>query len=207
MLGLPAILNVNGRRCLIVGGGPVALRRAQALLDAGAEVVVVAPQIDPALSALPVKTFQRGYESDDLDDVFLVVTASDNPLINQAVAERARLKGVLTNRPDAPDLSDIHIPAHRRLGPITITVDTAGTSPSAAAEICENLAHQLDPVWPELIELAARFRPIIQQHITDPQERRRRLRRLADPEAIDTLRRHGKDALIAYYESLAKPDS
>jgi precorrin-2 dehydrogenase len=199
------MLTVRGRRCVIVGGGPVALRRARSLIEAGAQVAVVAPGVEPALSALPIERIQRPYRHADLDGAWLVIIASDDPQVNEEAARDAREAGVLVNRADDPDRGDFTVPAHAHHGPVTLAVHTGGASASASAAIRRELSDALDPDWPRLIEQAARFRSIIQERFADPDERRRRLLQLADPQALALLKDRGEAALLDYYKALTEP--
>lgn len=201
------MLNIRGKRCVVIGGGPVALRRTRALLEAGAAVTVIAPELDPDLTALPIELCRRTYQEGDLAGAFLVVIASDIPDVNAAVSREARPLGVLVNRADAPDEGDFTVPAHAHHGPITLAVHTGGVSAAAAAAIRRQLSDALDPRWLVLIERATAYRSIIQERFADPDERRRRLRKLADPEALAILRGRGETALDDYYKALTEPDA
>ena len=130
----PLMLDLTGRRAVVVGGGPVALRRAQALLAAGAHVHVVAPQVDPALAGLPVTVSRRRYRDGDLAGAWLVHAATDDPAVNGAVtadAERLRLWCV---RADDAARSPAWTPAVTRHGDITVAV-TAGGDPRRAQRL------------------------------------------------------------------------
>lgn len=203
--GLPVMLNVTARRCVIVGGGPVALRRATALLQAGATVMIVAPDIDPAIASLPIEMIRRPYLHGDLDGALLAVIATDDPAVNEQVASEAKQRGVLVNRADDADLGDVAIPAHARLGPLTVAVHTGGTSASASAAIRDQLVAMLDPDWPTLLVIAREFRPLIQRNVPDPAERRRRLARMTDEQAMALLKKSGTDTLRAHMARLADP--
>src|SRR5688500_7812670 len=100
MPDLPAMLRVAGRVCVVVGGGPVAARRAKALAEAGALVRVIAPKVDAAIQELDVTIEPRPYRSGDLEDAFLVVVATDDAKLNAAVATDAHRIGALVNRAD-----------------------------------------------------------------------------------------------------------
>ncbi len=204
---LPVMLNLSGKRCVIVGGGRVAARRAGALLKAGAAVAVVAPDIQPGLAALPLELHHRPYQPGDLAGALIVVIATDDPRVNQAVARDAQAAGVWANRADSPDAGDFTVPAHAHHGPITLAVHTGGASASASATIRQELSDALDPHWPKLIELAGGFRSIIQERWPDPVQRRGRLMKLADPHAMAILKDRGEDALLEYYRRLAGPDN
>jgi siroheme synthase-like protein len=205
MSDLPVMLKVRGRRCLIVGGGGVARRRAGALLEAGAFVTVVAPQIDPELAQLPIHVEVRTYRGDDLDEVMLVIVATDNETVNQQVSADARARGVLVNRADDPDEGDITIPAHTRHGPITLAVHTGGISASASAEIRRRLTEALDPDWATLLQLVAPYRARIQQSTPDRERRRTLLASLTNDTAMALLKQTGPQAVVNYCERLLEP--
>lgn len=195
MVDLPVMLKVQGTRCVIVGGGEVARRRAQALLEAGAHVSVIAPAVNDELAAMPVRIERRGYETDDLAGARLVVVATDDPALNQRIADDARGLGALVNRADDPDAGDVTVPAHARHGPVTLSVHTAGISAAAAAAIRRELSDALDPDWPRLLEAVAEYRRRLKQEVPDPEQRQDRLRRLTDPEAMRILKTRGVEAL------------
>ncbi|MCX5661597.1 MAG: bifunctional precorrin-2 dehydrogenase/sirohydrochlorin ferrochelatase [Planctomycetota bacterium] len=205
MPDLPAMLHVSGRRCVVVGGGAVARRRVVSLLEAGALVTVVAPRIDAEFAALAVTSaitsavtkLERPYQPGDLADAFLVVIATDDPAVNQRVADDARAAHVLVNRADDPQAGDLRIPAHAHHGPVTLAVNTNGVSAAAAATIRRELSAALDPDWPRLLEAVAPFRAALQSPAGEPDPARRleMLRRLTDAEAMQTLKTQGLDAL------------
>jgi siroheme synthase-like protein len=205
MTGLPVVLRVQDRRCLIVGGGAVALRRARAMIEAGAIVTVVAPQVDEALADLPVTLRSRPFEPEDLDGMFLVVAATDSPAVNAQVASEAASRCVLVNRPDDPDAGDMSIAAHARRGPITFAVDTGGISAAAAAAIRDELLQHLDADWPRLLERAAPYRQRITAAFSDAAERRARLVALTSPPAMGLWKSSGPAAFEAYCNRLLDP--
>jgi len=190
------MLKVSGRRCVIVGGGSVAVRRARALVEAGAGVTVIAPQLEAGLAELPVERHARRYAGGDLAGAWLVVIATDDPATNEAAASEARQRGVLINRTDAPDEGDVTIPAHARHGPITLAVDTSGISASAAAAIRRELSAALPEHWPTLLETVAPFRERIREQYAG-EARTALLRRLTDEQSVNILKTHGRDALAA----------
>ncbi len=199
---LPVMLCVRERRCVIIGGGPVAARRADALVDAGADVHLVAPELDPAIEGLPITVHRRTYEPGDLDGALLVIVATDRKQINQRVADDARQRGVLVNRTDVPDDGDLVVPAHAHHGPVTLAVHTSGVSAAAASTIRRELSDRLDPDWPTLLEAVAPYRALIQQRFADAEQRRDRLRRLTDKAAMRILKDSGVDAVKAHCDAL-----
>lgn len=202
------MLRLADRRVVIVGGGSVAVRRARAMIAAGGRVRVVAPSIDDELRSLPCEWRCRPFEPDDLEGAFLVVVATDDAAVNQAVAGEARRLGVLCNRADDPEAGDFVVPAHSRHGPITLAVHSGGVSAAAAARIRDDLARQLDPDWPVLLRAAAPYRAAIQTRYADqPARRRAALLRLTDERAMNQLKRLGPDGLEAYLRGVVDPEA
>lgn len=202
MPDLPIMLKLGGRRCVIVGGGAVALRRARTLLDVQAGVTVIAPHVDQALLQLPLQVAQRAYRAADLDDAMLVVIATDDPVVNEQVAHDARQRGILINRADQPEDGDFVVPAHAHHGPVTLAAYTNGISAAAAASIREICSAALDPDWPRLLTLVQPYRSRIQQAGADDERRRDCLRQLADQTMLDTLKSGGDAAVIERCQTL-----
>jgi uroporphyrin-III C-methyltransferase / precorrin-2 dehydrogenase / sirohydrochlorin ferrochelatase len=148
----PLMLDLTGRRAVVVGGGAVGLRRAQAMLAAGALVHVIAPDTDPALADLPVTVSRRGYRDGDLAGAWLAHAATDDPGVNAAVAAEAERLHVWCVRADDAGLSRAWTPAVTRHGEITVAV-TAGGDPARAqrlrAAIALALADGSMPVRPQ----------------------------------------------------------
>ena len=135
----PAFLNIRGKRCAVIGGGEVALRKVRALLECGAEVTVISPTLHPNLAQLAearkISPIYREFEPGDLAGVIIAIAATDARETNQRVVDEAREQGVLVNVVDDPERSDFIIPSFFRRGDLTIAVSTAGLSPALARKI------------------------------------------------------------------------
>jgi siroheme synthase-like protein len=146
----PVTLEGASISALVVGGGAVALRRAQSLADAGARVRVVAPSIDARIRELAngnsrVRVTDAEYDSTHLSGVNFVVAATDRPEVNAAVAADARAKDCFVNVADAPELGTCSIPAVHRAGAGDLVVAiSAGGVPSAAMRIRDEIARMVD---------------------------------------------------------------
>lgn len=144
------ILDGSSISALVVGGGSVGLRRAQALADAGSRVHVVAPSIDARIEALTrtnprVRVTRAEYDAAQLTDVNFVVAATNQPDVNARIAADARGIGVPVNIVDAPDLGTCTIPAVHRAGDGELVVAiSAGGVPAAAARIRDEIAQIID---------------------------------------------------------------
>jgi siroheme synthase-like protein len=149
MLAVPfyiACLRLDGRRCLVVGGGDVGLEKVEGLLACGAAVTLVAPSAHEALAELAVEGSivweRRRYEPADLDGSFLVIAATDDSEVNIGVHEDAEARAMLVNVVDVPPLCNFILPAIVRSGPLAIAISTAGASPALAKRMKREIAEQ-----------------------------------------------------------------
>lgn len=164
--GYPVLLRLAGRRCVVAGGGAVAVRKVAGLLAAGAEVTVIAPQIAPELHARAgVICLERPVAESDAAGAFLVVAATSDSAVNTAFSRAARRAGALVNCADPAEESDFTLPAVLRRGTLTVAVASDGTSPALAAALRDLLAGQIGPEYADLCRIAAALR---QKRLTDP---------------------------------------
>ena len=158
----PIVLDLEGRRCLVVGGGAVAERRVTPLVEGGAEVSVVSPTLTPGLAALAdagrIRHAARAYRDGDVVDFELVLVATDTKEVGAAVAVEARARGAWINTADDPRHCDFFLPALVRRGDLVVAVGTGGTSPALARAVREELETYLTPEYATLAELAAEVR-------------------------------------------------
>jgi precorrin-2 dehydrogenase / sirohydrochlorin ferrochelatase len=152
----PVNLRLEGRRCLVVGGGPVARQKVQGLLDAGARVHVVAPEITDEIQSLRgVTTEARRYQPGEVAGYRLVITATDDPVVNHAVFDDGEKHGVWVNSADDPDNCAFVLPARVRRGSLLLTVSTGGRSPAVATWLRRRFEQELGPEYEALIDLVA----------------------------------------------------
>nr|WP_304045877.1 uroporphyrinogen-III C-methyltransferase [Jatrophihabitans endophyticus] len=123
MTGLPLLLDLTGRRVVVVGAGPVGLRRVSTLLAAGADVHVVAPSVSPDLDVDSVTVHRRGFEAGDLDGAWLVLACTDDPGVNAAVAAAAEQRRTPCVRADDATGGTARVPAVLRHDGITVAVN------------------------------------------------------------------------------------
>jgi precorrin-2 dehydrogenase / sirohydrochlorin ferrochelatase len=142
----PIMLDLSGVAVLVVGGGRVALRKIEGLLAAGAEVTVIAPDIEPAVRSLAVTVIERGYEPGDSAGKRLVITATDNSDVNAAVAADAKASDIWVNSADDPSNCTFILPAVARDGAVTVAVSTGGASPALASHLRAELQRWLGDV-------------------------------------------------------------
>jgi precorrin-2 dehydrogenase len=167
-----AHLDVTGRDCLVVGGGKIALEKAEGLLAAGARVTVVAPAILDELLDLDVRFVHGAYRASDLDGRFLVIAATADPDVNRRVSRDAEARGLLCNVADVPELCNFILPAIHRAGPITIAVSTSGASPALAKRLRDQFAAQVDDETVALAERLRELRPWVKATYPTYEQRR-----------------------------------
>lgn len=155
----PVNLLVEGRPVLVVGGGRVALQKVRGLLDGGADVTVVAPEIVAELADLDgVRVLRRTYEVGEASAYRLVVTATGVRDVDQQVFDDAEAAGVWVNSADDPARCSFTLPARVRRGDLVVTVSTGGRSPALASWLREQLEAELGTEYETLLELLAEER-------------------------------------------------
>jgi precorrin-2 dehydrogenase/sirohydrochlorin ferrochelatase len=180
----PMFVDLQGKRCLVVGGGEIAARKVQGLLDADALVVVVSPKLSDALSALAAQGViayrPRPFRVDDVLGCTLVIGATDQPEVNMAVGKAARAHDVWVNIVDTPEACDFIAPAIVRRGALQIAISTGGHSPTLAKRIRMQLEEAYGPEYGRLLEKLGRERDRIRHLIRDPGLRKAYYERLVD---------------------------
>jgi uroporphyrin-III C-methyltransferase/precorrin-2 dehydrogenase/sirohydrochlorin ferrochelatase len=195
---LPLFTNIRNRRCLIVGGGSIALRKARLLAQAGARVCVVAPQIDTALIELSQSSggehFQREYRSEDLHDIALVIAATDDLAVNSNVSADAHARHLPVNVVDSPGLCSVILPSIIDRSPVMIAISSGGQSPVLARQLRAKLESLIPSAYGRLAALVGKFREQAAQKFSDIDERRRFWEEIIDG-PIAELMLAGREAL------------
>ena len=155
-------IDMNDRLVTVVGGGEVACRKVQTLLESGARVRIVSPEIKPELREVcasgRIEWRQNGYRPEDLDGSFLVVAATADRELNRAVAEEARRRGMLVNVAAPPECGDTTLPAVLQRGGLEIAVSSGGTCPAFAVAVRDRLEREIGPEYGQALQEAAQLR-------------------------------------------------
>lgn len=158
----PVFLDIAGKPTVVIGGGQVALRKAEGLLDAGAQVTVVSPALHPDLEALAaagrVKHVAREYRPGDLDGHVLAIVCTDDSSLNAAVAHEGKQRGVWVNAVDDLANCDFIMPSIVRRGDIVVAVSTSAGSPAMARKLREDLQEFLTEEYALMLDLVAEVR-------------------------------------------------
>jgi len=168
-----ACLDLEGRSCLVVGGGTVALEKVRGLLECGASVTVIAPQIVAELCELDLEVVRRGYRESDLEGRFLVIAATSTTSLNRRVSAQAEARSLPCNVVDVPELCSFILPAVLRRDPIAIGVSTGGASPALAQRIRDDIADLIGPEHAEVARRLRELRPWVRTHLATYEDRRR----------------------------------
>lgn len=181
------MVDLTGRRALIVGGGRAALSKVEKLAEFGASLVVVAPNALPEFALFSdAERRVRSFQDSDLDeDWVLVVAATDDSALNRRVAGLCNARKIPVNVVDSPDDCSFFFPATTRRGSLTVAVSTGGASPGAAARINRDVAAALPENLAAILDALAVARKIVKKEIADRDVRKRVLSRLLD----ESLRR------------------
>jgi precorrin-2 dehydrogenase/sirohydrochlorin ferrochelatase len=191
MAHYPINLNLNGRTCVVIGGGAVAERKVESLLEYGAAVSVVSPALTSALTELAsggrIVHIQSGYAPEHLDGALLVIGATDDREVNRRISSDARARGMLVNIVDDPELCTFYVPASVRQGDLIISISTSGKSPSMARRLREEIEFRYGPEYGLLADLMGSLRDEVKAAHSDSDERMRAFRRILDSDAVRLL--------------------
>jgi precorrin-2 dehydrogenase/sirohydrochlorin ferrochelatase len=196
-------LNLRGRRCLVVGAGPVGLEKVEGLLAAEADVRVVALEALPEIEALAregsLELELRPYRTDDLDDAFLVFAATSDTDLNVSVFREAERRTMLVNVVDVPPLCNFIMPAIARSGPISIAVSTKGASPALAKRLRSEIAETYGEPYAQLAEMLNDIRGWARDTLATYQDRKVFFEAIVngEPDPIALLRKGDAQAVRA----------
>jgi precorrin-2 dehydrogenase/sirohydrochlorin ferrochelatase len=203
-----ACLRLSGRRCLVVGGGEIALEKVEGLLACDGRVVVVAPALQPTLAELAaegsITWVSREFEPEDLEGSFMAIAATDDTDVNIRVYELAEARAMLVNVVDVPPLCNFILPAIVRTGPLAIAISTAGSSPALAKRMKREISEQFGDVYAELAVMLNDVRGWAKGTLPTYQDRKMFFESIVngDPDPIELLRSGDRDGVLALIETV-----
>ncbi len=207
----PAFLDLSGRPVLLVGGGVVARRKAEALLEAGAKLIVGAPALDPVLKAWAddgrLKHRSGHYTADWLNEVWLVIAATDDNAVNAAVAADAEARRLWVNVVDDAPRCSFQVPARVERGPLQVAISSRGEAPMLARWLREALETQLDPALGDLALWLGSKRDRLRERYPDTTARRQVIDTLIRGPAMDAVRSGRLEDAEAAFENALKADA
>jgi precorrin-2 dehydrogenase/sirohydrochlorin ferrochelatase len=204
-----ACLRLEGRNCLVVGGGDIGLEKVEGVLACNGDVTVVAPELNAELQALAaegsIKWEQRAYESADLEGKFMAIAATNDTDVNIAVYNDAERRAMLVNVVDVPSLCNFILPAIVRTGPLAIAISTAGASPALAKRIKSEISDSFGEPYARLAVLLNEARGWAKGNLPTYQDRKVFFEGIVNgaPDPIELLR-DGRDADVVALIEAAK---
>ncbi len=172
----PLFLRLEGEHCLIVGGGQVAARKAELLLKANAQIVIVAPETSPDMAALEeensVQVLHRAFVDEDLDGCRIVIAATADSELNHRVAIAAREHNTLINVVDDPKACSFIMPAILDRSPIVAAISSGGASPLLARALRARMESIIPASYGRLARLAGDFRDAVKARLPEELARR-----------------------------------
>lgn len=188
----PIFLELAGAPCVVVGGGPVAQRKAQSLLAAGARVKVVAltasERIESLAAEKKIEWLSELYRPDHLDGARLVFAATDDAQLNARIAADARAREALANVAEPPESGDFMVPATIKRGDIVLAISTGGASPALAKKLRQQLEEVVSEEYGALARLMGELRPLAEQQIKGQNRRQQLYEEIVNSNVLDLLR-------------------
>jgi len=198
----PVNLDIRNRKCLVVGGGDVGTRKVITLLDCGAIVVVVSPEVTEKIAELSnkglIKLERRGFKPTDLDQIFLVIGATDNPELNREIHAGAERLGMLCNIADRPEVCNFILPAIVNRGDLIIAISTSGKSPAFAKKMRKDLEKEFGTEYADFLTLMGGIRTKLLSEDHEPEAHKHLFENLIKRALVNLI----KDRDIAAINSL-----
>lgn len=208
MAKYPIFLEMAGRRAVVIGGGPVALRKVQGLVEGGARVTVVAehilPEIEEVLVRLNTEIILSRYHKDFLVSAVLVIAASNNPELNRRIYEDCQELEILCNVVDQPELCDFFVPAVVKRGDLQIAIGTEGHCPAYAGHLRQKLEEIFTETHGRFVDELAKVRTRIIETIPDSDQRKALLGKLASDESFRFFTQNGPEQWHHHCEDLIR---
>jgi len=189
----PMFVKLAGRKCLVVGGGPIAEGKVEGLLSCQAAVVLVAPEVTEKIARWNdedrLTWHARQFQPSDLEGAFLVVAATGVAAVNEQVFREAEARGILCNAVDEPERCHFYYPAIVRRGPLQIAISTGGLSPALASRLRAELEAQFGPEYERWLQKLGAMRRALFARRIDPRRRTRVLQLLASRKSFERFLR------------------
>lgn len=217
----PVNLDIQNRKCLVVGGGSVGTRKIMTLLECGAVVTVVSSDVAEELLELAEKKMielkKRPYESSDIDGMFLVIGATDNEELNWQINKDAEHQNKLCNIADRPEACNFVLPSIVNRGNLVIAISTSGKSPAFAKKMRQDLEKEFGEEYDEFLQLmgAIRKKALSEKH--EPEAHKHLFEQLINRGLVDMVRNHDEERINSLlleifgegyrFEELIKADS
>src|SRR5574341_1255349 len=188
----PIFLNIQGKKCVVVGGGSVAWRKVCGLKEARAKVTVVSPEFCPELEKeTGIERIKQKYNEGFLREAVIVIACTDDEEVNKKIYNDAMKGGLLVNVVDRPEFCSFIVPSSIVRGALCISISTGGASPALARNIREYLEKQFGDEYGEFTKLLSEMRRKILSEVKDESVRRDILQRIAGLNMLEVVKKEG----------------
>jgi precorrin-2 dehydrogenase/sirohydrochlorin ferrochelatase len=188
----PIILRLQNSSCLVVGGGKVAERKVRSLLEAGAEVTIISPEVSPKLNSLHqngnIQWFNRVYQAGDLKPYRLIIAATNDHDVNRQIFEEANTQQALINSVDDPENCNFYVPALLKRGQLMLAISTSGAVPALAKALRRFFEKKLYPgIERDIEQVQALRRDIVQQAGSDEGQKKQMYKQVLQPKVDEII--------------------
>ncbi len=188
----PVNLDIQKKNCLVIGGGPVGTRKVQTLLECGATVTVVSPFVTEKLAQMAenqqITWYKRPYESADLEDVFLVIGATDDEALNIRISKDAEKRQKLCNIADRPEVCNFILPSIVQKDDLIIAISTSGKSPAFAKKLRKDLERQFGDEYGVFLKIMGAVRKKLLAETHEPEAHKPVFEKLIHSNLLDHIR-------------------
>ncbi len=188
----PAFINIKDKECIVIGGGNIAERKALSLLNSGAKVKVISPELTDTLKKYvkegQIRYLKRKYRKGDTKDAFVVIVATSDPDVNKKITKESTC---LVNVVDNPEISNFIVPSVLKRGLLTIAISTSGASPAMAKYIRKELEGLYGRDFGKFLNLLKKIRTEVLKKVSDKRKRETILKKLIEKNVIKALREEG----------------
>lgn len=195
----PLHVDLEGRECLVIGGGSVAERKVKTMLAYRTRISVVSPSLNPILGQMHkqgnIEYLADIYRPVYLKNKFIVICATNSKEVNRQAAEDCKERGILVNSVSEPDKCNFFLPALLKKGPLTVSVSTAGKSPALARRLRDQLNNSLGIEHAEFARFLGEIRPLVIEKVEDKVHRRALFEKLAGEEFFSKFKRLPRAAI------------
>lgn len=176
----PFYIDIENKKCIIVGGGKIALQKLRKIILFNPDITVIAPNICDEIKKIGVKTECRKFIDKDIKNAFMVISATDDEKLNAHIFELCRAENILVNTVDDKEKCGFIFPSIIKKEDVTVGITTSGKSPLYAKYLRQQIEDVLDGINPEIIEILSKYRPIIKAKINSEYLRKRANEKILD---------------------------
>jgi precorrin-2 dehydrogenase / sirohydrochlorin ferrochelatase len=209
----PVMMNLQGRRVVVVGGGRVAERKIRGLLDTGAFIAVISPEIQPELEKLALQNrihwIREPFHTallDQFSEIALIFGATDSLEASREIQEACQDKRIPCNIADVPELCSFVVPAVITQGDLMIAISTGGASPALARRIREDLERRFGPEYAEMTRVMGELRKRVLRGSSSSDENKRLFLEIVDSEVLTALRANDREKVVSILKAILPED-